>query len=62
VPRWTADWVKVRRKVAKATGRAYDRRRVSSDGIDESDRSEPAYQNVLERNPGGGVGSGPGCS
>jgi hypothetical protein len=27
-----------------------------------SDRSQPAYQKVLERNPGGGVGSGRKCS
>jgi hypothetical protein len=28
--------------------------------FDESDRSQPAYQKVLESNPGGGVGSGRG--
>jgi hypothetical protein len=27
-----------------------------------SDRLQPAYQKVLERNPGGGVGSGQRCS
>jgi beta-galactosidase GanA len=27
-----------------------------------SDRLQPAYQKVLERNPEGGVGSGQGCS
>jgi len=34
---------------------------VPSDRFDESDRSQPAYQKVLERNPGGGVGSGQTC-
>jgi hypothetical protein len=29
---------------------------VSSDGFNESDLLQPAYQKVLERNPGGGVG------
>ena len=28
----------------------------------DGDRLQPAYQKVLERNPGGGVGSGPRCS
>jgi len=34
---------------------------VSSDGFDESDRSQPAYQKVLEMHPGGGVGSRQRC-
>jgi hypothetical protein len=43
--------VEVRRNAAKAAGRA-SLAQVSSDGFDESDRSQPAYQKVLERHPG----------
>jgi hypothetical protein len=50
--------VEVRRYAAKAAGRDLRPAQVSSDGFDESDRSEPAYQEVLERCPRGGVGSG----
>jgi hypothetical protein len=48
---------------ARAAGRAYGRpAQASSDGCDESDRSQPVYHNVLEIHPGGGVGSGQGYS
>jgi hypothetical protein len=36
--------IEVRRNAAKAAGRTYGRAQVSSDGFDESDRSQPAYQ------------------
>jgi hypothetical protein len=45
------------------TGRAHEEVERSLPGtVALSDRLQPAYPKVLERNPGGGVGSGPGCS
>jgi len=37
-------------------------RNVSSDTVALSDRGQPAYQNVLDIDPGDGVGSGERCS
>jgi transposase InsO family protein len=42
--------------------RVQEIRRSRPETVSLSDRSQPAYQKVLERNPGGGVGSGQRCS
>jgi len=45
------------------TGRAHEEvERSRAEIVALSDRSQPAYQKVLERNPGGGVGSRQRCS
>ena len=45
------------------TGRAHEEvERSRPETVAMSDRLQPAYQKVLERNPGGGVGSGQRCS
>ena len=45
------------------TGRAHEEvERSRPETVALSDRLQPAYQKVLERNPGGGVGSGQRCS
>jgi hypothetical protein len=45
------------------TGRAHEEvERSRPETVALSDRLQPAYQKVLERNPGGGVGSGRWCS
>jgi hypothetical protein len=45
------------------TGRAHEEvERSRPETVALSDRLQPAYQKVLERDPGGGVGSGQRCS
>ena len=45
------------------TGRAHEEvERSGPETVSLSDRLQPAYQEILERNPGGGVGSGLRCS
>jgi hypothetical protein len=53
---------RVRRYAAKAAGRAYGRRRCPAMAPASWIAHHPAYQKVLERHPGGGVGSGQRCS
>jgi hypothetical protein len=54
--------IEVRRNAAKAAGHAYGRRRCPAMASTSRIVHNPAYQKVLERNPGGGVGSGQRCS
>ena len=46
----------------KAAGRAYGRRRCPAMASTSRIVHNPAWQKVLERHPGGGVGSGQRCS
>jgi hypothetical protein len=54
--------IEVRRNAAKAAGRTYGRRRCPAMASTSRITHNPAYRKVLERYPGGGVGSGQRCS